>query len=140
MALKYSKQRSLVLQAVQARPVHPTASTIYNQLRKDHPKISLGTVYRNLNQLSEQGMILKLHMPEAGDRYDGCVVPHAHLVCSDCGAVMDCDLEGIEKLKAQIFEASGFELDERNLVFKGLCEHCVKVRDQGPMAPDTELA
>ncbi len=69
--MNYSKQRELILKTVIENPIHPTADTVYEQVRRENPKISLGTVYRNLNFLSEMGILRKISMPVGSDRFDG---------------------------------------------------------------------
>ena len=78
--MNYSKQRELVLQAVLENPIHPTADGVYQQVRQQNPRISLGTVYRNLNFLAEMGMIRKISMPVGSDRFDGRLDQHDHMV------------------------------------------------------------
>ncbi len=63
--MKYSRQRELILETVMENPVHPTADTVYAMVREQEPNISLGTVYRNLNLLAEQGILRRIPMPAA---------------------------------------------------------------------------
>ena len=78
--MKYSKQRELIYNELLKNPVHPTAEILYQSLKPANPSLSLGTVYRNLGQLAENGIIVKISMPDAGDRYDGNTKAHHHLV------------------------------------------------------------
>ena len=80
--MNYSKQRELVFQTVLQNPIHPTADAVYEQVRRENPKISLGTVYRNLNFLSEMGMLRKISMPVGSDRFDGRLDEHYHMACT----------------------------------------------------------
>lgn len=68
---KYSRQRELIYKTVMENKVHPTAEFVYNYLKKDNPQLSLGTVYRNLQQLSDNGEINRLSIPNQPDRFDG---------------------------------------------------------------------
>ena len=83
--MKHSKQRDAIMEYLKSSHEHPTADTVYAALRKDHPNISLGTVYRNLALLSELGEINKLSTGNGPDRFDGDVHPHYHFVCKKCG-------------------------------------------------------
>ena len=78
-----------MLRTVKANLIHPTALEIYGMTRAVDPTISMGTVYRNLNLLAEQGKILRIKVPGGADRYDGTIEPHNHAVCTKCGMVMD---------------------------------------------------
>ena len=85
---KYSHQREAIINFLTGRTDHPTADVVYQYLRNDLPTISLGTVYRNLNQMAASGRILRLHVDGKTDHYDACTDPHAHLLCTKCGAAM----------------------------------------------------
>ena len=87
--MKYSRQRELILETVQRSDDHPTADTIYTRVRAQDPKVSLGTVYRNLNLLCENGQLLKVPIPGASDRFDHTLGDHAHAYCEACGSVTD---------------------------------------------------
>ena len=82
---KYSHQRESIINFLTGRTDHPTADAVYQYLRNDLPTISLGTVYRNLNQMAASGRILRLHVDGKTDHYDACTDPHAHLLCTKCG-------------------------------------------------------
>ncbi|MEG1773655.1 MAG: transcriptional repressor [Oscillospiraceae bacterium] len=89
--MNYSKQRELILQAVTQTKSHPTAEIVYNQLKTNYPRLSLATVYRNLNQLCELGTMQSLHLPNSPERFDANITPHCHFYCNKCGAVLDLD-------------------------------------------------
>lgn len=122
--MNYSKQRELVLQTVLEHPVHPTANTVYRLVRRKNPKISLGTVYRNLNILSEIGLLRKISMPVGSDRFDGRLDEHYHMACTRCGQVLDVECEAMEELERRIMEHQGFEVRDRHLLLTGLCRDC----------------
>ena len=120
---RFSKQRELVLKTVQTHLVHPTAQEIYGLTREVDPTISMGTVYRNLNLLAEQGKILRIKVPGGADRYDGTIRPHNHAVCTRCGMVMDYDFN-LEALSEQL-ATSGFKCEELNMTVRGTCKECL---------------
>ena len=130
--LNYSRQRELVFQAVLKNPIHPTADAVYEQVRRENPKISLGTVYRNLNFLSEMGMLRKISMPVGSDRFDGRLDEHYHMACTCCGRVFDVECATLEELDRQILEHQGFRVQKRHLLLTGLCKEC---RGSGEDAP-----
>ena len=121
---RYSKQRELVLKTVMDNLIHPTAQEIYNMTREKDPTISMGTVYRNLNLLAEQGKILRIKVPGGADRYDGTIAPHNHAVCTRCGMVMDYDYS-FDDLNRSLLEKSGFKCEELNITVRGTCKNCL---------------
>ena len=122
--MNYSKQRELVLQTVLENPIHPTADGVYQQVRQQNPRISLGTVYRNLNFLSEMGMLRKISMPVGSDRFDGRLDEHYHMACTCCGRVFDVECGALEELDHQLLETQGFQVQKRHLLLTGLCKDC----------------
>lgn len=122
--MNYSKQRELILKTVRENPIHPTADTVYEQVRRENPKISLGTVYRNLNFLSKMGILRKISMPVGSDRFDGRLDEHYHMICTACGQVFDVECSALEELDRQIMATQGFRVKERHLLLTGLCSKC----------------
>jgi Fe2+ or Zn2+ uptake regulation protein len=86
---RLSKQRELVHSIVKQSSTHPTAEEVYQAARKSMPNISLGTVYRNLRQLSAEGRIREVQFGSAPDRFDGMLDIHEHFICIACGSVSD---------------------------------------------------
>ena len=120
-----TKQRKLVLQAVQSRCDHPTAEQIYEDVHAADPKISHGTVYRNLNCLSEEGSICHVRVPGA-DRYDLRTDLHYHMFCIKCKKVIDAPYPYKTDLDADTAQQSGFDIVRHRLVFEGICPECQK--------------
>ena len=117
-------QRSLVLETVQDLQCHATAEEIYDTIVKKHANISRGTVYRNLNLLSDIGQIRKMEMPSGADRFDHQCHKHYHARCIKCGRVFDVEMEVITDLEKNIKNTHGFEFIEHDLIFKGICLEC----------------
>ncbi|SEV84730.1 Fur family transcriptional regulator [[Clostridium] fimetarium] len=117
-------QRSLVLETVQELQCHATAEEIYDTIVKKHANISRGTVYRNLNLLSDIGQIRKMEMPSGADRFDHQCHKHYHARCIKCGRVFDVEMEVIADLEKNIKNTHGFEFIEHDLIFKGICLEC----------------
>ena len=90
--MNYSQQRNCILNIVVSNPIHPTAEQVYEIARKMYPKISLGTVYRNLSVLAQEGELTQVEAPDAS-RFDLRQDRHHHLVCSACGAAFSHDLQ-----------------------------------------------
>lgn len=121
--MRYSRQRELILQQVQSRCDHPTADDIYTAVRDESPGLSLGTVYRNLNDLAQRGVILRVTVPGQADRFDRTTHPHGHLCCRGCGRVLDVPVEpqAIEQLWRQHTAA---QVEGYALTLYGLCAEC----------------
>ena len=89
--MRYSKQRLTVLETLQGTDSHPTADWIYHKVRVAMPNISLGTVYRNLDQMADNGTIRRIY-DHGHIRYDGNIERHDHLRCLGCGQIFDIDI------------------------------------------------
>lgn len=117
-------QRALVLEAVKVLRSHVTAEEVYSTIAKKHPDISRGTVYRNLNLLSEIGEIRKREIPGGADRYDHLCHDHYHAKCLKCSRVFDVDMDFIADLEKNIKDTQGFKFTGHDVVFKGICPDC----------------
>lgn len=122
--MRYSKQRELIMEAVFKNKVHPTAEYVYKLLKKEHPELSLGTVYRNLNYLAENNMLKKINVPGGSDRFDGTLARHQHLICRKCGRVLDVDISELPSVKNKIKKSIEFDIDIDTLVLEGVCGEC----------------
>jgi len=118
-----TKQRQLILDAVQARLDHPSADQIYLDVRAKDKKISRGTVYRNLDVLAQQGEVLHVKLPHI-DRFEGQAERHYHFQCTECGAVSDVPLPYHEELDLQAAENTGYAIKGHRTVFEGQCQDC----------------
>ena len=99
MALKYSRQREVIKECLINRYDHPTADMVYMDVRETFPNISLGTVYRNLQLLTDLGEIQKLNVGDGVDHFDAKTFPHYHFICKECGSVIDLQMENIDTIK-----------------------------------------
>lgn len=117
-------QCTLVFETVNKLHCHATADEIYDAIVREHPSVSRGTVYRNLNRLSQTGEIRKIEIPGGADRFDHMCHEHYHAVCQQCGRVFDVDMEYIPDLEKNIKDTHGFEFTGHNIMFKGICPEC----------------
>ncbi len=122
--LKYSKQREAIKNFLVTRYDHPTAETVYLNIRKEFPNISLGTVYRNLNLLAEIGEIQKLSPGIGPDRFDGNPAPHYHFICRHCGCVMDLTVSGLDHINILAGQDFDGEIEGHITYFYGSCPSC----------------
>ena len=125
VAKRYSKKREAILGALRNTTEHPGAEWIYLQLKADYPDLSLATVYRNLSQFKEEGLILSLGTVNGVERFDGNIAPHVHFVCDSCGAVLDLQqLEVPVELCQNAARETGAQVTQCWLTFHGLCQNC----------------
>ena len=127
MARRFSAQKKMIEDTLM-RLDHPTASEVYDQIRKDYPQISLGTVYRNLGTMSAEGEILRLSFADAPDRFDINAHEHFHAACNRCGRIFDTDgklpADLLQKLDAAVEASTGIRVESRTMVFDGACAAC----------------
>lgn len=124
--IKYSRQREAIIESLRNRYDHPTAEQLYADLKSKYPKISLGTVYRNLALLDSMGEVTKISTNADSDRYDGFVNNHYHLACIKCGGVTDVDMPVNDKLDSMVEELTKADVKTHSLIFYGTCEKCKK--------------
>lgn len=120
-----TRQLVTTLQVLAEACDHPTAEQILVRVRKHLPRISLGTVYRNLEKLRAQGQLRVVNVGPGVTRYDALMAAHDHFVCEACGAVIDLDPlpEGGD---TDQLSADGFLVRERRVVVHGLCRACAR--------------
>ena len=122
--MKFSKKREMILEFVKSSPEHYTADFIYSQLKKDHPELSLGTVYRNLTQLVENGLIRKISLKDKADVFDRNLEEHGHLLCSMCGSIYDIDIMPLEEAVKEISTKENISINLSGVTFHGICSNC----------------
>ena len=123
-----TRQRAALLAELEATKVHPTAATLFEKLKKDDPKISLGTVYRNLSFLVDEGAIHVIRPEKGPDRFDAVTRVHYHVECTHCGKVSDVELSpekvAVDCLFSQAELFSGYSIASHRIHFSGLCPTC----------------
>jgi Fur family ferric uptake transcriptional regulator len=122
---RMTAQRRIILRELQrmARK-HPTAEEIFLRVRKVLPRISLGTVYRNIDVLHRCGQALKVEPGSPQMRFDGRVDDHYHIRCVRCGMVDDLELPACPDIRKAVKDDMGFEILGHRLEFVGLCPKC----------------
>ena len=122
---KHFRKRDAILTYLRSTDQHPSAETVYANLKTQIPDLSLGTVYRNISLFKQQGLIVSLGTVKGVERYDGNVDPHVHFVCTECGTVSDLHaLHVPEELNAAAAREAGAMVDHCHLTFHGRCHNC----------------
>lgn len=122
--LRMTRQRKVILEELRKLNTHPSADEIYEVVRHRLPRISLGTVYRNLEVLSELGEIQKLELSGLLKRFDWNTNKHYHIRCVRCNRVDDAPIAPLNQLDNELYGATVFEIIGHNLEFTGLCPEC----------------
>jgi Fe2+ or Zn2+ uptake regulation protein len=125
---RMTPQREVILEEVRKDHGHPTADEIYDRVRKRLPRISMGTVYRNLDILATCGHIQKIEPVRPQMRFDGETGEHYHIICSRCGKIEDAPFEPsddtLENLENALGKLTTYGIFGHKLEFIGLCEGC----------------
>ena len=124
--LKYSRQREAIKNFLMTRTDHPTADTVYTNLRQEYPNISLGTVYRNLSLLEDIGEITRISTGTGADHDDGNTNQQHHFICTHCHQVYDIQMENIDSIMDIAAKNSPGKIHTYRASFYGVCEHCME--------------
>lgn len=131
-------QRLAILGILARDTSHPRVEQVFRQVQKDFPTTSLATVYKTVDTLKDLGQVQELEFSDGGRRCDGInVTPHGHLVCRECDAFEDYDLQ-LERLRKRTEDASNYTLNDARVDFYGLCAKCSE--RSTPAAAPRELA
>ncbi|MCL1985422.1 MAG: transcriptional repressor, partial [Betaproteobacteria bacterium] len=117
------RQRTIILEELRKVVTHPTADEVYTLVRRRLPRISLGTVYRNLDLLAEQGRITKIEFAGNSKRFDANTHHHQHAHCRKCGRVADI-MPSVPVPDIHLVTLAGFTITAARLEFDGLCDEC----------------
>ena len=127
--LKYSRQREAIKHFLEGRTDHPTADTVYTNLREQYPNISLGTVYRNLALLESLGEITRISAGSGAEHYDADITSHQHFICTQCHRVYDIHIENIHSVMEAAQRTAPGRIDTFRANFYGVCSDCAQRQD-----------
>ncbi|HDR16717.1 MAG TPA: transcriptional repressor [Desulfobacteraceae bacterium] len=127
---RMTKQRKVVFEAVRSSPFHPSVDEVYASVKRVLPRISLATVYRNLENLAEDGLIRRLEPEHPPMRFDGDTSEHYHITCMRCGRIEDAPFpeedESIDTLEKALGRLTKYGVFGHKLEFIGLCSDCAE--------------
>ena len=122
---KHFRKRDAILDYLRQSKAHPSAETIYTDLKPQISDLAMGTVYRNLTLFRQQGLVSSIATVSGVERFDANTHPHVHFICDHCDAVIDLDEMQIPpSLQAAATECCGGRADSCQLSFTGLCRNC----------------
>ncbi|MFW6189746.1 MAG: Fur family transcriptional regulator [Planctomycetota bacterium] len=119
-----TRQRRVILEEARRASGHPTVDEVYRRVRERLPRISLGTVYRNLGRMGERGLLSEIRVAGEQKRYEGDVSPHQHLRCTRCGRLEDVRVELPDELSDPPERMDGFSVERCEIQFLGVCPEC----------------
>ncbi len=127
--LKFTKQREIILLTLYNNPEHFSPEDLHALIKKNHPKVNIGiaTIYRTLNLLENSTIVTSLSFGKAGKKYELANKPHHdHLICKNCGLIIEFEDRKVEKKQEEIAKANGFLLTGHVMQLYGICKNCQK--------------
>ena len=122
----YSRKRVAILDALRGTTVHPTAEWVYEQLKPHYPDLSLGTVYRNIKKFCADDMVKSVGVINGQEHFDADMSTHSHLVCQDCGAVVDIVEVFFDRdRRSDLEDKYQVSIEQEEVIFKGICKNCL---------------
>jgi len=124
--LKRTKARIIILDEIKKVKTHPTAYELFNMVKEKLPRVSLGTIYRNLDIMSEKGLITRIKTNDSQTHFDGRTDEHYHIQCMECGRIDDVELDTLKGIDDVVEERTGYAVLYHTINFYGLCPECSK--------------
>ena len=121
---RMTRQREIILQELRKVTTHPSADEIYSMVRKVMPKISIGTVYRNLELLFQRGYVAKIEISGNQMRFDGNPQKHFHVSCIECSRIDDLGKDVVKRIDFDSDQIGDFNIIGYTLHFNGICKQC----------------
>ena len=128
-----TKQLSFILDTIKMMPRHFTADDVYEEVKKEYPGLGQATVFRNLNKMAEEGILLRIEVPGGAREYELMAPKHYHAKCMKCGKLFDVEMDYMPNLEKKVKDAHGFQFSGHDIIFTGLCSSCIKKQDGNNM-------
>jgi len=123
-SLPVTTQRRAVFEAIQDRTDHPTAEQLYRAVRAQLPQVSRMTVHRILGTFVSLGLVARTCHPGSAARFDPKLHQHHHLVCLNCGRIIDVEVPRLNRIAWPDVKAHEFQIQDYNIHFRGRCGRC----------------
>ncbi len=124
---KATPQRIAICRIALHSREHPTAQSIYDEVKKVHPTVSLATVYKTLQVLRDLDLIHELNLPQGQARFDPYIKPHVNLICQQCGKIEDLDDPTAKEISERVSATTKFKPNGQRIDVYGICQKCSKV-------------
>ena len=128
--VRITPQRHAILEYLISSESHPTADDIYKALEGDFPNMSVATVYNNLRVFRNAGLIKELTYGDASSRFDFVTHDHYHIICDECGTIVDFHHPGLEEVERLASHVTGFKVNSHRLEVYGTCPSCASARSE----------
>lgn len=123
--VRITPQRHAILEFMIHSTSHPTADDIYRALEKAFPNMSVATVYNNLRVFKKAGLVKELTYGDSSSRFDFVTHDHYHMICNECGKIVDFHYPGLDEVEHLASHVTGFQVDYHRLEIYGTCRDCV---------------
>ncbi len=128
--VRITPQRHAVLECLLTSKTHPTADEIYKSLKDKFPNMSVATVYNNLRILKDLGLVRELTYGDDSSRFDSNMREHYHIICEDCGKIVDFHYPTLDEIESLAQKVSGFEISHHRMELYGKCEECATAKEK----------
>lgn len=128
--VRITPQRHAILEYLLQSMSHPTADEIYKALEGKFPNMSVATVYNNLRVFKEVGLVRELTYGDSSSRFDCDISDHYHVICEDCGKIVDFHYPGLDEVETLSEHVTGFEVRSHRMEVYGTCPECQKAKKQ----------
>ena len=119
-----NERRRVILEELERAHCHPTAEELHGLVRRRLPRVSLGTVYRNLDLLSRHGLVRVIEGSGGPRRFDGDVGEHCHVRCVRCGRIADVNIASRDWQHDDVARQTGYKILGQEVTFTGTCGEC----------------
>lgn len=125
--IRITPQRHAVLEFLLESKTHPTADDIYKALEPKFPNMSVATVYNNLRVLRKAGLVRELTYGDDSSRFDCNMTEHYHIMCEDCGKIVDFHYPSLDEVESLAEKVTGFDVSHHRMELYGKCDACKNV-------------
>ncbi|WP_425437258.1 peroxide-responsive transcriptional repressor PerR [Melghirimyces profundicolus] len=122
--VRMTPQRYAILEFLLTSMGHPTADEIYRALEDKFPNMSVATVYNNLRVFKEAGLVRELTYGDASSRFDANMEEHYHIICRECGRIVDFDYPSLVDVEKEAARKTGFRVENHRMEIYGVCAEC----------------
>lgn len=126
--VRITPQRHAILEYLIGTMSHPTADEIYKALEGKFPNMSVATVYNNLRVFKEVGLVKELTYGDSSSRFDWNTTHHYHIICQECGKIVDFAYPGLDEVETLAEHVTGFDVSHHRMEIYGTCKECTTVK------------